>query len=197
MGLAFLAAPIAAFVEPDDEELFGNPSKPAIASRGARVRILAAGVISNFIVAIIAMALFFGPVIGTIAPIDRPMVVDVQDGSSGGLAGFQRSMAINEINGRNVTDMVGLYSALSGRSGTSTVRVIYDDHLQKDLVLKGMLVKGVFIASVFNASGASAAGVKAKIYPLPDRWRSHTDLCCIQEPHELHPPGPRDRDSHY
>jgi len=162
MGLAFLAAPIAAFVEPDDEELFGTPSKPAIASRGARVRILAAGVISNFIVAIIAMALFFGPVIGTIAPIDRPMIVDVQDGSSGGLAGFQRSMAVNEITGINVTDMVGLYSALIRGSGTSTVRVIYDDHLQKDLVLKGTPVKGVLIASVFNDSGASAAGVKAR-----------------------------------
>jgi membrane-associated protease RseP (regulator of RpoE activity) len=58
--------------------------------------------------------------------------------------------------------MVGLYSALIGRSGTSTMRVIYDDHLQKDLVLKGAPIKGVLIASVFNDSGAFAVGVKAR-----------------------------------
>jgi len=162
MGLAFLAAPIAAFVEPDDEELFGTPSKPAIASRGARVRILAAGVISNFIVAIIAMALFFGPVIGTIAPVDRPVVVDVQYGSSGGLAGFQRSMAIDEVNGRSTADLGDLYSALSIGSRTPMLRVIYEDHLKKDLVLNGTPVKGVLIASVFNDSGAYMAGVKAR-----------------------------------
>ncbi|MBN1235813.1 MAG: site-2 protease family protein, partial [Methanotrichaceae archaeon] len=82
MGIvAVFFAPIAAFVEPDDEELFGGKDKPPKVSRGARVRILSAGVISNFIVAAVAMALFFGPVIGSISPLDRLIVVDVQNGS--------------------------------------------------------------------------------------------------------------------
>ena len=65
MGIvAVLIAPIAAFVEPDDVELFGSKDMPPKVSKGARIRILSAGVISNFIVAAVAMALFFGPVIG-------------------------------------------------------------------------------------------------------------------------------------
>ncbi|MFA5580044.1 MAG: site-2 protease family protein, partial [Methanothrix sp.] len=51
MGIALLMAPVAAFVEPDDKELFGSEDEKAKASRAARVRILSAGVIANFVVA--------------------------------------------------------------------------------------------------------------------------------------------------
>jgi len=41
MGIvALFLAPIAAFVEPDEEELFGTKDKPPIVSKGARIRIL-------------------------------------------------------------------------------------------------------------------------------------------------------------
>ncbi|MBS1193334.1 MAG: putative peptidase, partial [Methanomicrobia archaeon] len=80
MGIVtVLFAPIAAFVEPDDEELFGGKDKPPLVGKRARIRILSAGVISNFIVAAAAMALFFGPVIGAISPVDRLIVVNVDE----------------------------------------------------------------------------------------------------------------------
>ena len=159
MGLAFLAAPIAAFVEPDDEELFGTAEKPAIASRGARVRILSAGVISNFLVAAIAIALFFGPVIGALSPMDRVVVSDVQNSSAGDLAGFDQNMIILKAGGSGVTNLDGLYSALAG--GSRELAVLKDDR-ELTLPLKGDPARGILIVSVFENSPADKSGLPAK-----------------------------------
>ena len=159
MGLAFLAAPIAAFVEPDDEELFGTAEKPAIASRGARIRILSAGVISNFLVAAIAIALFFGPVIGAISPIDRVVVADVQNGSAGDLAGFNQNMIILKAGGSSVANFDGLYSALA--VGSSELAVLKDDK-ELTLSLKGDPVRGILIVSVFENSPAAKSGLPSR-----------------------------------
>lgn len=159
MGLAFLALPIAAFVEPDDEELFGSAQKQPLASRSARIRILAAGVISNFLVASIAIALFFGPVIGSIAPVDRVMVADVQNGSAGDLAGFQNNMAVLTSDGTNVANLDQLNSSLSTKS--SHLRMLADGK-EKDLVLKGDPVKCIMVASVFQDSPAFDAGMPSR-----------------------------------
>jgi membrane-associated protease RseP (regulator of RpoE activity) len=160
MGLAFIIAPIAAFVEPDDEELFGTAEKPAKASRGARVRILAAGVVSNFLVAAIAIALFFGPVIGAISPVDRVVVADVQNDSVGDLAGFQQNMVILKSGETEVTNLEQLDAALSTRS--SNLRVLADQG-EKDLALSGDSVKGIMIVSVFEDSPAAKAGMPNRL----------------------------------
>ncbi|AHG00382.1 metalloprotease [Halostagnicola larsenii XH-48] len=61
MGVAMLALlPIGAFVEPEQESSRN-------ASRGGQTRMFAAGVTNNFAITIIAFALLFGPVAGSIA----------------------------------------------------------------------------------------------------------------------------------
>jgi membrane-associated protease RseP (regulator of RpoE activity) len=161
MGLAFLVAPVAAFVEPDDAELFGTAEKPAIASRTARIRILSAGVVSNFIVAAIAIALFFGPVIGAISPVDRVVVADVQNGSAGDLAGFQQQMIVLNAGGAVVKDLDGLYSGLSKSMGPSDLFVLYDQR-EKKIALQGAPHRGIMIVSVFPDSPAAKAGMPSK-----------------------------------
>jgi membrane-associated protease RseP (regulator of RpoE activity) len=156
MGLAFLGVPVAAFVEPDDEELFGTAEKPAIASRKARIRILAAGVISNFLVAAIAIALFFGPVIGAISPADRVVVADVQNGSVGDLAGFQQNMAVLKSNGTDIANLDQLNAELSAKS--SNLRMLADGR-ERDLALKGDPIKCIMVVSVFKDSPAYNAGM--------------------------------------
>lgn len=159
MGIiTFLVAPIAAFAEPDEEELFGNKEKPPIVGKAARIRILSAGVISNFLVAFIAMALFFGPVIGSISPLERVVVVDVQGGSAGDVAGFQKSMVLQDVDGRAIGTLKELYPALS--SGSSQFIVISDDH-RDSLSLNGKVARGIMVASIFDNSPASAAGMPA------------------------------------
>jgi len=160
MGIvAVLIAPIAAFVEPDEEELFGNKDKPPKVSRGARVRILSAGVISNFIVAAVAMALFFGPVIGSISPVDRLMVVDVQNGSAAQAEGFESSMVLLDVNGNRDLSLDQFYSDLGASS--ASMRVLYDDR-EQILSLSGEPARGIMVASIFQDSPAEVAGLPAR-----------------------------------
>ena len=168
MGIvAFLIAPIAAFVEPDEEELFGTKDKPPLVSKGARIRILSAGVISNFIVAAVAMALFFGPVIGSISPVDRVIVVDVQEGSAAQAAGFENGMALLEANGKEIKSLDDLYSNLS--SASTDIKVLYNDQ-EESLATIWEAARGIMVASTFEDSPASNAGLPAKSVITTDQW---------------------------
>ena len=160
MGIITLfIAPIAAFVEPDEEELFGTKDKPPLVSKAARIRILSAGVISNFLVAALAMALFFGPVIGAISPVDRVIVVDVQDGSLAQEAGLENGMAIQDVNGNKTGSLDQFYSHLG--SSPAMIRVLFNDRLE-NLQLSGQPARGIMVASIFAGSPAEVAGIPAK-----------------------------------
>jgi len=160
MGIvAILFAPIAAFVEPDEEELFGGKDRPPLVSKGARIRILSAGVISNFIVAAVAMALFFGPVIGSISPVERVIVVDVKDGSTAQEAGWQSGMVLLEANGNSDGDLDQFYGNLDGSA--ASMRVYYNDR-EEILALSGKPERGIMVASIFSGSPADAAGLPAR-----------------------------------
>ena len=160
MGIvALLIAPIAAFVEPDEEELFGTKDKPPLVSKSARIRILSAGVISNFIVAIVAMALFFGPVIGSISALDRVIVVDVLDGSAAQAAGFENGMTLLEANGKEIKSLEEFYSNLG--SALTDIKVLYNDN-EESLRLSGESARGIMVASIFEGSPASNASLPAK-----------------------------------
>ncbi|MEI6102529.1 MAG: site-2 protease family protein [Methanothrix sp.] len=160
MGIvAVLFAPIAAFVEPDEVDLFGNKDMPAKVSKAARIRILSAGVISNFIVAAVAMALFFGPVIGSISPVDRLIVVDVQAGSSAEKAGFESGMVLLDVNGNRDSNIEQFYSHLG--SSTTRLKVLYDDR-EQILPLSGEPARGIMVASVFKGSPAESAGLPSR-----------------------------------
>jgi membrane-associated protease RseP (regulator of RpoE activity) len=152
-------APIAAFVEPDEEELFGTQEKPAIVTKGARIRILSAGVISNFIVAALAMALFFGPVIGSISPIDRVIVVDVKQDTPGISAGFESGMALMIANGKVIDRLDDLFNNLSG--GSSQIQVL-NEGKEENLQLTGAPARGIMVASIFEDSPAAQAGLFAR-----------------------------------
>ncbi len=160
MGIvAVFFAPIAAFVEPDEEDLFGSKDMPAKVSKGARIRILSAGVISNFIVAAVAMALFFGPVIGAISPLDRLIVVDVQNGSGAEKAGYESGMVLLDVNGNKVSSLEQFYGDL-GHSTTS-MKVLYDGR-EEILPISGELARGIMVASIFKGSPAQSAGLPAR-----------------------------------
>jgi len=161
MGIvALFLAPIAAFVEPDEDELFGTKDKPPIVSKGARIRILSAGVIANFIVAAIAMALFFGPVIGSISPLDRVIVVDVKEGSLAQEAGFEKGMVLLEENGKEIRILDELSNG--PKDDASKLIMSYENH-DEILQLKGEPAQGIIIASVSNNSSAADAGLSARM----------------------------------
>ncbi|ABK13971.1 MAG: site-2 protease family protein [Methanothrix sp.] len=147
MGLIFLLFPIGAFVEPDDSELFGDEKNPPKATCQARIRILSAGVIANFLVAALALSLFFGPVISALSPVDRVVVVDVDPESR--FAGDVRAGMV--VSG--ASSLEELYRIASeGRS-----LELFDDTSRA--IISGEPVLGVQVVDTFDGSPAKDAGM--------------------------------------
>jgi membrane-associated protease RseP (regulator of RpoE activity) len=142
-------------------------SEPVIgATRTQRSRILAAGVMANFTVAFIAFLLFFGPVLGAIAPLSDAMILGVNESSPAAHAGLENGMIITQINDTNITtsedllaylektrpgDMVHIYATKNGTVSTHDLQVasIPDDY-----------IGGVPVGGIVSGSPAEAAGIK-------------------------------------
>jgi membrane-associated protease RseP (regulator of RpoE activity) len=145
LGLLLIPIPIGAFAEIDEEELFGTKSEdvksdvigpiatapPEGGKRKANsmqfVRILSAGVISNFIVALIAFALLFGPVMGAIGGVNSDaVVVNVTSGSPAALAGLHMNTLVQSIDGMPVNN-------------STVINRYVDEHAGSDIAIGGSL----------------------------------------------------------
>ncbi|AKB55139.1 MULTISPECIES: site-2 protease family protein [Methanosarcina] len=142
-------------------------SEPVIgATRTQRSRILAAGVMANFTVAFIALLLFFGPVLGAIAPLSDAMILSVNESSPADHAGLENGMIITQINDTNITtaedlltylektrpgDTVHIYATKNGTVSTHDLQVasIPEDY-----------IGGVPVGGIVSGSPAEAAGIK-------------------------------------
>jgi len=181
MGIVtVLIAPIAAFVEPDDEELFGGKDRPPLVSKGARIRILSAGVISNFIVAAVALALFFGPVIGAISPVDRLIVVDVEENSQAQRDGYQTGMVLLQAEKKDIRSLEQFYQDLAGRSESSPSGLLFKDR-EMALPLTGQPERGILVGSIFKDSGAYEAGLPANSVITEIDGQETADLAGFRE----------------
>ncbi|OAQ51556.1 hypothetical protein HTG_15990 [Natrinema mahii] len=111
MGIAMLAVlPVGAFVEPDQES-----SKSA--SRGGQTRMFAAGVTNNFAITLLAFALLFGPVVGSIGVASGAAVGGVASDSPAADAGIEPNDRITAINGTAVEGNDDLADRLEATSG--------------------------------------------------------------------------------
>ena len=108
MGALFALIPIGAFAEPDETQLFGPKEgdetdesfEGQTASSIQRSRILAAGVMSNFVIAAIAFILFFGLISTSIAPAAEGVPIgDVMDDFPAKEAGIKAGMIITGMDG--------------------------------------------------------------------------------------------------
>ncbi|WP_316559929.1 site-2 protease family protein [Methanimicrococcus stummii] len=141
-----------------------SADKPKAATKTQRSRILAAGVMSNFVVAFIAAMLFFGPVIGAMAPIGSLQITDSGDFSVS--SGLTKEMVLVGINGQNVSDIETVNQALAGVSpGDSvTVQASYDRVIENytivtDSTAENVNYAGILISSVTSGSPAENAGL--------------------------------------
>jgi membrane-associated protease RseP (regulator of RpoE activity) len=115
MGLALITLiPMGAFVEPDEEE-------QRAAGRGAQTRMFATGVTNNFAVTIIAFALLFGPVVGSIAVAPGVPVGGALPGTPAAEAGIGEGSVITGVAGQNITNASDLDSALADANRTVSV----------------------------------------------------------------------------
>ena len=107
MGVALFALiPIGAFVEPDEEDRKAS-------GRGAQARMFAAGVTNNFAITVIAFALLFGPVTGSIAVASGVPVGATLPDSPAREAGLGNGDVITAVEGTTVADAEDLDALLA------------------------------------------------------------------------------------
>jgi membrane-associated protease RseP (regulator of RpoE activity) len=136
MGVVLFALlPIGAFVEPDEESR-------RQAGRGSQTRMFAAGVTNNFAVTVVAFALLFGPVTGSMAVASGAQVGDVLDGSAADDADLQRGDRITAVGGTPVEGNDDLDAALSNETGRTVAVEVNDGERSVD-VERSLYVVGV------------------------------------------------------
>jgi len=132
------------------------------APRSSRIRILVAGVMANFVVALIAFALFFGPALGGIAPASNVAVISVEENSSAAYAGIKEGMVITQVDDVIVTTAHDFYTHMSTRPDAPLVmhtrkRATSDTfHIDEQ---DAALQKGVMIWEVLENSSAAQANI--------------------------------------
>ncbi|AFV22618.1 peptidase M50 [Methanolobus psychrophilus R15] len=199
MGILLALVPIGGFAEPDEKELFGKedeeednrpdpygdrrlgirihddePVKKKVvpermATRTQRGRILAAGVMANFVVTLIAFSLLFGPVMGAISPLGNTMIVDVEEDSAAYAAGLRQGMVITQLDETSISDVNEMLLYLGTAQAGSTVMV----HAATDRVVSVYEMevldiepdnRGVQVQGIVEGSPAEAAGFEEGMY---------------------------------
>ncbi|WP_435319556.1 site-2 protease family protein [Haloarchaeobius sp. TZWSO28] len=139
MGIGLLAIlPIAAFVEP-------NENSRREASRGGQTRMFAAGVTNNFAITIVAFALLFGPVAGSIAVADGALLGGVAAGSpadQAGLSGGDRITAVDGTAVENNSHLTELLDATDEKTVQITVNGEETRTLERAVLVREALANG-------------------------------------------------------
>jgi membrane-associated protease RseP (regulator of RpoE activity) len=179
MGILLALIPIGGFAEPDDEQLLGKkeekrePEKEPVAehvetkklaTRSERVRVLTAGVMANFVTALIAFILFFS-LLGSISPVGDVMVTTVVPGYPAEQAGVKLNMILTGINDKQVNNAHDfLFYARTLEPGSNVTLHLIEGGERKEMsmVAKGTNVTraGVRVFKVTEGSPAEAAGIK-------------------------------------
>ena len=131
-------------------------------SRRARMRILAAGVMANFVVALIAFSLLFGPVLGGIAPVSDVMIVSVDENSVAAQAGIKEGMAITQVDDVTIKTAHDFYVAMTTREDLPMTMHTKERDKREIFTLAGedaILQSGVTIELVVPDSAAAQANL--------------------------------------
>jgi membrane-associated protease RseP (regulator of RpoE activity) len=144
-----------------------NESEPVkAATRTQRARILASGVMANFCTAFIAFLLFFGPVLGAIAPQSDAMILNVNESSPASLAGLQKDMVITQADDKNISTAIDLLNYLETVRPGDPIRIqavkdgVVSTHDLTPAPNTNDSVSGMLIDGVTEGSPADNAGIK-------------------------------------
>ncbi len=131
-------------------------------SRRARMRILAAGVMANFVVALIAFSLLFGPVLGGIAPVSDVVIVSVDENSVAAQSGIKESMVITQVDNVTIKTAHDFYIAMAARDDMPMTMHTKGRDKREIFTLAGedtTLQSGVTIEQVMPDSAAAQANL--------------------------------------
>ena len=131
-------------------------------SRRARMRILAAGVMANFVIALIAFSLLFGPVLGGIAPVSDVVIASVDENSVAAQSGIKESMVITQVDNVTIKTAHDFYIAMATRDDMPMTMHTKGRDKREIFTLAGddaILQSGVTIEQVMPDSAAAQANL--------------------------------------
>jgi len=140
-----------------------EPAEPVQGvARTARMRILAAGVMMNFVVALIAFALFFGPVIGGIEVVSDVTVASVDQSSPAAQAGIEKDMVITKVDDTTIRSTHDFYMYMVARPDTPMVLHTKDGQTRRTFTISeqdAVMQSGVVMWRVVPNSSAADANI--------------------------------------
>ena len=129
LGLLYLIVPLGAFCEPDEEEL-------KKAETAKRMRVYAAGPLSNFVVAFVCILLFSFVFMSAVQPAeDGVVVVSISEDSPADEYGFTPGMIITSINDTEIRTSYDFIYIMNRTEADQEVNVSYYWHGYKDTVV--------------------------------------------------------------
>lgn len=118
LGLLYFIVPIGAFTEPDDEELKKTET-------AKRMRVYAAGPLSNFVVAFVVLLLFSFVFMSAVQPADGVSILYTLEESPAEEAGLRAGVVIFNINGTEIFNREDFSNALDKTEPGQEVNISY------------------------------------------------------------------------
>jgi len=129
LGILYLVIPLGAFCEPDEEELKKTET-------AKRMRVYAAGPLSNFVVAFICILLFSFVFMSAVQPAeDGVIITSISEDSAAEESGFDLGMIITSINDTEIKTFVDFMYVMNTTEANQEVNVSYYWHGYKDTVV--------------------------------------------------------------
>jgi len=118
LGILYLILPIGAFCEPDEEELKKTET-------AKRMRIYAAGPLSNFVVAFIFLLIFSFVFMSAVQPIEGADILYVYDDTPAKEIGLSKGAVITSINDTEIKNIDNFRDAIENTMPNQTVNITY------------------------------------------------------------------------
>ena len=118
LGILYLIIPMGAFVEPDEEQL----KKTSI---GKRMRVYAAGPMSNFVVAFIVLLLFSFVFMSAVQPVDGAQLLYIVDDTPAEEIGLTPGVVITSFNDTEIHGISDFHDVIQNTTAYQTVNISY------------------------------------------------------------------------
>lgn len=118
LGLLYLIVPLGAFCEPDEEEL-------QVTSKKKRMKVYAAGPMSNFVVALIMLLLFSYVGMAAVEPIDGVHIAYAFDESPAELIGLTAGTVVISLNNTQVLNATDFSQVMDTVSVNQTIPISF------------------------------------------------------------------------
>jgi membrane-associated protease RseP (regulator of RpoE activity) len=120
MGILYFIVPIGAFVEPDEEELKKTET-------GKRMRVYAAGPLSNFVVAFITLLLFSFVFMSAVQPVDGAHIFYIIEDTPAEEIGLSPGIVITSLNDTEIKNITDFSNVIENTSPNQAVNISYYD----------------------------------------------------------------------